>query len=139
MSTSLCRLKIGVRSSWSSTLLVKKRKKCFIECYFLALPSSPSKINNWYMCAKIKYLTPAAKPLCIHICTTVITVVLSWVQSLYDLTFLLNFLRMTFLTIEYYRHYLSLTGHWKLTFCVLCIIFLSIERLTKSLHISMEI
>ena len=27
------------------------------------------------MYAKIKYLTPAAKPLCIHICTTVITVV----------------------------------------------------------------
>ena len=55
---------------------VGEKKKRFMECYFLALPSSPNKINYlyMYMCDKIKYLTPAAKPLCIH-CTTVMTVV----------------------------------------------------------------
>ena len=126
MSTSLCRLKIGVRSSWSSTLLVKKKKR-FMECYFLALPSSPLKLIILYMCAKIKYFTPAAKPLCIHICTTVITVVQLSAITFYDLTFLLNIFPKNDQALyhnEYYRHYLSLTGHWKLTFCILCIIFL---------------
>ena len=94
-----------------------------------SLPSLPPQIKLiiLYMCAKIKYLTPAAKPLCIHICTTVITVVQLSAITFYDLTFLLNIFPKNDQALyhnEYYRHYLSLTGHWKLTFCVLCIIFL---------------
>ena len=74
------------------------------------------------MCAKIKYLTPAAKPLCIHICTTVITVVQLSAITFYDLTFLLNIFpkndqAFTIMSITDIIYHLLATENLSFAFC----------------------